>query len=262
MIEFRKRIIALAVAIIMSVSIMAVDVNAAVDTEADVHGFNVDSGVYKKSVWYNTVTTNVKTDGHIIGVCTTKIGMTRTKNKVSNSKYIDQFFVKCTMKGRNPKSGKAGYSEDLTISSTLPSSASLIAYSPESQAGMKSYQIGVNAGYESGGKFSAGISGSTNVTKKALEINNYSDTAARLVKINYDYENNWWIPSGYNTYGKYSYDESTQRMHFAAQTSKSNYAMSLLVQPKFEEMSGVGYWSFAYSKYSIVYQTITFTTPY
>lgn len=254
--KFVKRFVSLIAAVIMLVSATAVNVNAESDVGASAYGFEVNSNLYKKSKWYNTITTNVRSEGYIIGVCTTKIGMTRAKNKVSG-KYLDQFFVKCTMKGRCPLSKKAGYSEDLMISSTLPSTASLVGYSPESQAGMSQYQVGASVSSSS-----VGISGSTTVTKKALEIYNLSDTAARLVKVDYDYENNWWVPQGYNTYGKYSYNESVQRMNFAAETNKSKYKMSLLVQPKFEEMRGTGYWTFSKNKYYKVNQTITFTTLY
>lgn len=245
----------------MSVSTISLSASAANDTEASAYGFTVDRDQYKKNVWYNKLTTNVKSGSDIIGVCTTSIGMTRAKDKASGGKYLDQVFVKCTMKGRNPKSNKAGYSEHLTIQSKLPSHAELVAYSPESQAGMKSYNIGasVNGGTENA---SVGISGSTTVTKKALKINNYCDTSARLAKICYDYENNWLVRSGYETYGKYSYNESIQRMHFALKTSKSMYGMSLVVKPKFEEMDGTGYWTFSKSKYYQVNHTINFDTPY
>ncbi len=176
---------------------------------------------------------------------------------VSGDQYIDQFFVKCTMKGKQPKSNKAGYSEHLTISSTLPSTASLEAYSPESQAGMKSYQIGASASSSS-----VGISGSTTVSKKALKINNYSDTSARLAKVGYDYENNWFLRSGYETYGLYAYNESIQRMNFAAKTNQSRYRMSLLVEPKFEEMNGTGRWTVTRKNYYTLCQPINFTTEY
>lgn len=255
-----KVIAAFTVAVIVSACNCVSSVSAANDVGASVYGFNVDNSQYKSTRWYNTVTTNVKSDGHIIGVCTTTIGNTRANKSVSGQ-YIDQIFVKCTMKGRNPKSGKAGYSEHLTIKSTLPSGTSLAAYSPESQAGMKSYQIGANAGASKSG-VSAGISGSTTVTKKALTINNYCDTAARLVEICYDYKNNWNIFSGYETYGKYSYNESIQRMNYAIKTGKSKYKTSIVVIPKFEEMDGTGYWTFTKKKWYSVNQTITFTTSY
>lgn len=246
---------------LMSVSVIGATASAAKDVEAATYGFSVDSDQYKKTAWYNTITVSVKSGNDVIGVCTTSIGMTRAKDKVSGGKYIDQVFVKCTMKGRKPKDDKAGYSEHLTVTSKLPSSASLMAYSPESQADMKSYEIGANAGLDGDGA-SVGISGSTTVTKKALEINNYCDTAARLVKICYDYKNNWAVPSGYNTYGKYSYNESIQRMQYAIKTSKSKYDMSLRVIPKFEEMTGTGYLTIAKEKYYSVDLTINFTTPY
>lgn len=248
-----KRIAVFGIAMLMSFSTFSNVTYAANDTEAAAYGFKVDTQQYKDTVWYNTITTNVKSGGDIIGVCTTSIGMTRTEKSVSGGKYLDQVFVKTTMKGKKPKSNKAGYSEHLTISSKLPSSASLVAYSPESKAGMKSYNIGVDVD---------GISGSTTVTKKALEINNYSDTSARLAKICYDYENNWCLPSGYNTYGKYAYNESIQRMHFSMKTSNSRYNMALKVKPKFEEMDGTGYWTFTRNKFFSVDLTINFKTPY
>ncbi len=231
---------------------------AASDVEAGAYGFNVDSGTYKTSVWYNTVTTNCKIDGKIIGVCTTSIGMTRAKKKVSGNYYLDQVFVKCTMKGKNPVKKYAGYSEHLTIKSALPKNTSLVAYSPESIANMKSYDIGVSVGSDK----SVGISGSTTVTKKALDVNNYCDTSSRLVKICYDYKNNWLVPSGYNTYGKYAYNESIQRTHYTIKTAKSKYGLSLHVIPKFEVMDGVGYWTFSKEKYVTVDNTITFTSAF
>ncbi len=236
------------------------NVSAANDVGASIYGFNVDNSQYNSTKWYNTVITNVKADGHIIGVCTTTIGNTRAKTKVSGQ-YIDQIFVKCTMKGRNPVSGKAGYSEHLTIQSNMPNGGALAAYSPESQAGMKSYQIGANAGASKSG-VSAGISGSTTVTKKALTINNYCDTAAGVAKICYDYENNWNIFSGYETYGKYSYNESIQRMNYAIKTGKSRYYTAIYVTPKFELMDGTGYWTWTKKKWYSTVKPISFQTSY
>lgn len=251
--RLRKKIAVFTAFMVMSVSTFGTTASAANDVEAVAYGFLVDRDLYKKTVWYNTVTTNVKSGNDIIGVCTTAIGMTRSKESVSGGSYLDQVFVKCTMKGKNPKSNKAGYSEHLAISSKLPSTTSLVSYSPESKAAMKSYEIGADT---------SGISGSTTVTKKALNINNYCDTSTRLVKICYDYENNWILKSGYNTYGKYSYNESVQRMHYSLKTSKSKYGMLLQVKPKFEEMNGTGRWSISKSKYYSVNAKISFKTPY
>ena len=231
---------------------------ASSDVEAGAYGFTVDSGTYKPSIWYNTITTNCRSDGKIIGVCTTTIGMTRAKNAVSGGKYLDQVFVKCTMKGKNPAKNYAGYSEHLTIMSALPNDTSLVAYSPESVANMKSYNIGASVSSDK----TVGISGSTTVTQKALVVNNYCDTAARLAKICYDHKNNWLVPSGYNTYGKYSYNESIQRMHFTIKTSKSRYTLSLHAIPKFEVMDGVGYWTSSKGEYTTIDQLITFTSAY
>lgn len=251
----RKRIVAFLAMLILCVSTcenVTYAANDANDAKAATYGFCVDNEMYKASVWYDSVTTKVYSGSDVIGVCTTKIGMTRTKDN-GGGNYIDHVFVKCTMKGKCPKSSKAGYSEHLKISSKLPSKTSLAGYSPESVAAMKSYEIGADF---------SGISGSTTVTQKALQINNYSDTSEKLVKICYDYENNWVIPSGYETYGKYAYNESIQRMQFAISTSKSKYGMSIFVTPKFEEMFGTGYWSPRKYKYYSVEQEILFTTPY
>lgn len=250
--KLSKRIVALGAVIIMGINSIGTTAYAANDPTAAVYGFTVDTSQYKNTVWYNTVTTNVKSGGDIIGVSTTKIGMTRLKTK-SGGKYLDQVFVKCTMKGKQPKHNKAGYSESLTIRSQLPTHAELAGYSPEPKSGMSSYSIGVG---------SSGISGSTTVTKNALEINNRSNTATGYVNICYDYDNNWWLPWNYNTYGKYAYNESIQRMQYAIETTSSKYKLSLVVTPEFEEKDGTDWLALTNNKFGSVKQTINFTTPY
>ena len=133
---------ALMLVICMLFNLNVGSVSAANDVEANAYGFNVDNSVYKSTVWYNTVTKNVKSNGKIIGV------------------------------------------------------------------------------------------------------------------------NNWNPFSGYDTYGKYSYNESIQRMHYTIKTGKSKYTMSMHVIPKFEEMDGVGYWTFTKKKFFECDCTISFTTPY
>lgn len=92
---------------------------------------------------------------------------------------MDQVMVRCAMKGKKPKSFYAGYSEHLTIQSKLPSRTTLMAYSPTQLATSTSYDVGVEASSNK----TVGISASTTITKKALEINSYSDVSARLFKL-------------------------------------------------------------------------------
>ena len=230
---------------------------AASDTQASTYGFDVDLDYYKTTVWYNTVTTNVKLDGNIIGVCKTNIGMTRAKQKATGGYKMDHVFVRCIMKGKNPKTNYAGYAEHLTIQSTLPSKTELMAYSPEQIATKVSYDIGINASSDK----SVGISASTTFTKNALEINSYSDTDSGYFKACYDYQHavlrpNWSL-------NKYSYNESKQRAHWVIKTSNSKYSTKIVVKPKFQWWSATpGYWASQYSRYSIVNQKLTLTTPY
>ena len=245
------------IAVFVCESFSPATVNAASDTEASTYGFTVDSSKYKTSVWYNSITIKCKYDGHVVGVCTTKIGMTRATSKTSDSKYLDQVLIRNAMKGKNPVSNYAGYSEYLTVYNKIPSGMSLAAYSPESQSGMKSYTIGVEASTDK----TAGISASTTVSKKALSIENMCDTSSRLFKIGYDYENNWFLPSGYDTYGKYSYNESFQRCHYTIKTAKSAYKLVIKVTPKFEVMNGTGYWTISKGAYCSNEMSIELTTP-
>lgn len=244
----------------MACAVTSVDqsvVYAASDTQASTYGFDVDLDYYKTTVWYNTITTNVKLDGNIIGVCKTNIGMTRAKQKATGGYKMDHVFVRCTMKGKNPKTNYAGYAEHLTIQSTLPSGTELMSYSPEQEATSVSYDIGVDASSDR----SVGVSASTTFTKNALEINSYSDTDARLFKACYDYKHSVFRPNW--SLDKYSYNESKQRAHWVIKTSKSKYATKMIVKPKFERYtSAPSYWASPYSSYSTVNQTITFTTPY
>ena len=53
--------------------------------------------------------------------------------------------VRCLMKGKNPAKKYAGYSEHLTIQSTLPSRTSLMAYSPTQLATATTYNVGFQA---------------------------------------------------------------------------------------------------------------------
>lgn len=156
----------------------------AYDQEAYMYGFEVDSTQYEDTVWHNTVTTNVRIDGNIVGVCTTNIGMTRAKTRTSSGHYMDQVLVRCLMKGKHPKEDYVGYAEHLTVQSTLPAGTELMAYSPEQLADSISYTVGGNIGSDK----KWGVSGSVTITKDALEINSYSDTDARLYKACYDYK--------------------------------------------------------------------------
>lgn len=147
------------------------------DVEAELYGFEVDNSKFYDTIWYTDIKTNVYCSSTLIGVCTTNIGVTGSRKKVSGNKNLDQIMIKCTMKGRGADC-IYGYSEHLTIESKLPSGTQLVSYSPVAEAEMASYDVGCSASTDK----TAGISASTKVTKKALEINCYSDTAARLVK--------------------------------------------------------------------------------
>ncbi len=231
--------------------------SAASHTESAYYGYEVDLGTYKDPVWYNAVTTNCYMDGYLIGTCTTNIGVTRAKQKASGGYYMDQVMVRCLMKGKNPKKGYAGYSEHLTIQSTLPSKTSLMAYSPTQLADKVSYNVGFQASSDK----TVGISASTEITKNALEINSYSDTDARLFKSCFDYQHailrpNWKL-------NKYSYNESIQRTHYVIKTKSNKYSTKIIVKPKFQFWDAVpGYWATQYEFYTTVTHTLTLTTPY
>lgn len=254
----RKSAIFLIAVIMVVAGIDNGKVYAGTDVESSAYGFSIDNDYYKKTCWYNVVTSNVKYNGNIIGTNTTYIGMTRSKSSVSGGYYLDQVMVKCVMKGKNPKSSYCGYAEHLTVESKFPSGMYLVAYSPESEAGMRTYQIGATAKSDK----TIAISASTSVTKNALEINNYCDTSARKFMICYDYIHhtfrwNW------DTYAKYAYNESIQRAHYTIKTKKSKYAMKLVVTSKFERWSDKpSFWANGYGRYGELEQTITFTTPY
>ncbi len=220
------------------------------------YGFAVDLNTYKDPVWYNAVVSNCYRDSSLIGVCTTNIGVTRAKSKASG-KYMDQVMIRNIMKGRNPKKGWAGYSEQLTVQSTLPSGTALMAYSPTQLASSISYDVGVSASNDK----TAGISASTTITKNALEIKSYSDTAARLFKVCYDYQHSIFRPAW--RIHEYSYNESVQTSHYVIQTAASKYFTKIVVIPQFQLWSAEpGYWANQYNWYSTLTHTISFTTPY
>lgn len=254
-----KKVFAFALGGIICFSASGVkDTYARNDIEASTYGFVVDNDDYYKTVWYNTITTKVEFDGHIIGTCTTNIGATRAKSKTSGNKYLDQIMILCAMKGKHPATNYAGYSEHLTIESKIPYGMELAAYSPESEVKMQSYDIGLDVSTDK----TVGISASTTVTKKALEINCYSDKNSRLFKECYDYIHsdlrwNW------DVYSTYAYRESLQRAHYTIKTSNSKYNTYIVVKPKFQRWDDEpGYWANQYNHYSTVEHTIYFTTPY
>ena len=233
-------------------------VYAGTDVEASGYGFIVDDEYYRTSYWYNTVTSNVKCDGNIIGTNCIDIGMTRTKSTLTGGTYFDQVMIRCSMKGKNPKSGYCGYSEHLTVESKVPNGTTLVAYSPESEAGMTSYDVGCAVDTDG----TVGLSATTTVTKKALEVNSYSNGGSGKFKVCYDYIHhlarwNW------DVYGKYAYEESRQRSHFTVKTTKSRYKMELVVTSKFERWSiKPSFWAVPSNQYATLIHTITFTTPY
>ena len=238
-------------------SVSTLPVSAANHTESAYYGYEVDLDTYKTPVWYNAITTNCYKDGYLIGTCTTNLGVTRANQKASGGYYMDQVMVRCLMKGKNPTSGYAGYSEHLTIQSTLPSKTSLMAYSPTQLATSTTY----NVGFEASSDKTVGISASTDITKNALEINSYSDTNARLFKSCYDYQHSILRPNW--KLDKYSYNESIQRAHYVIKTTSSKYSTAIVVIPKFQRYDAVpSYWANAYSSYITVTHTITLTTPY
>lgn len=226
------------------------------DEAAAIYGFEIDLDRYHQSVWYNTVTTNVKADGNVIGVCTTKMGMTRAKQKTSSGDYMDHMLVRCTMKGRNPVTNYAGYSEHLTIQSTLPTDTELMGYSPVQLANSISYEVGGSVGTDK----IVGVSGSVTIEEKALEINSYSDTDARLFKACYDYQHGILLTWKLN---KYSYNESKQLANWVIGTKDSSYGMKLIVKAKFERYDAVpGFWATSFLEYYTMNQTITFKSVY
>lgn len=231
--------------------------SAATHTESMYNGFEVDLDTYYTPVWYNSVQTNCKLNGNIIGTCTTDIGVSRAKQKATGGYSMDQVMVRCAMKGKKPKSFYAGYSEHLTIQSKLPSRTTLMAYSPTQLATSTSYDVGVEASSDK----TVGISASTTITKKALEINSYSDVSARLFKSCYDYQHHILRPNW--KLSKYSYNESFQRAHYVIKTnSTEKYSMEIVVKPKFERWDNTpGYWASSYGVYSTVTHTISLTTP-
>lgn len=256
---FKKRIIALvsALATCFVTSVSMLPVSAVNHTESTYYGYEVDLDTYKTPAWYNAITTNCYRDGYLIGTCTTSIGVTRAKQKASGGYYMDQVMVRCLMKGKNPTKKYAGYSEHLTIQSTLPSRTSLMAYSPTQLATATTYNVGFQASSDK----TVGISASTDITKKALEINSYSDTNARLFKSCYDYQHSILRPNW--KLDKYSYNESVQRAHYVIKTKSSKYSTSIVVKPKFQRYDAVpGYWANPYDSYTIVTHTIKLTTPY
>lgn len=224
------------------------------DLESSAYGFEVDSEYYGTSYWYNTITTYVKCDGNVIGTNSIDIGMTRSKSTVTGGYYLDQIMVRTAMKGKKSKKGYCGYAEHLTLESVLPAETYLVAYSPESEAGMTSYDIGISADTDK----TVGISASTTVTKKALDINNYCDTSKKKFKICYDYKHatlrwNW------DTYDKYAYNESIQRAHYTIKSKMYSYKTKLVVKSKFQLYDDVpSYWADPYDEYYTVNHRITF----
>ncbi len=231
--------------------------SAATDIESSTYGFSVDLNYFYKPIWYTTVTTNCYYNGKLIGVCTTNIGIARARSKASDGQYMDNVFVRCTMKGKYPTKNYCGYSDELTIASTLPTSASLMAYSPTQLATETSYTLGIEANNDK----TVGISASTTITKKALDIDSYSDTSARLYKTTYTYNHpilrwNWAL-------SKYSYNESIQKAHYVMKTGSSKYKALITVSPRFERFDMEPCYSAStYLQHIKVNHNITLTTPY
>lgn len=225
------------------------------DTASAAYGFIVDSGSYKTSVWYNQISTNIKINGYIVGVQTANIGMTRSKN--TGKTYYDQVMIKATMKGKQPKTTYTGYAEHLTIESSLPSGTTLVNYSPESEASMKSYTVGLNANNNS-----VGLTASTTVTQKALVINNYCDTSSKLFKICYDYQHAKLAVNA-KSINTYSYNESVQRAHYTLRTTQSKYKIKITFKAKFQRYIGApSYWAQMTNDYCTVNKTVSLTSPY
>lgn len=253
-----KKILIMFLLSILLLGLDSQNVSAKMDTEASTYGFKVNNDEYYKTNWYNTVTTKVKMDGYIIGTCTTNIGTTRARDKASGGYRLDQIMIKSSMKGKYPAKLFVGYSEHLTLQSKLPSGTELVAYSPESIAGMRSYDIGLSASSDK----TVGLSASTTVTKKALEINCYSDVNERLFKECYDYIHSI-LRFNWDVFNKYAYRESIQRAHYVVKTKKSKYDLKLVVKAKFQRWDDEpGYWADQYGQYSTKESSITFTTPY
>jgi len=257
---FKKRFISAIMAIVL-LSCLSIQIPVFADngSETITYGFSVDTEYYEKPVWYTTIISNSRSAGGIVGVCTTKIGATRSKSKTTDGSYMDHFFVRCTMKGQtiNPNTSLefAGYSESLIIESELPTETELMSYSPTQIANKTTYSIGLSAGSDK----SVGISASGEFTKNALEINNFSDTSKRLFKAGYDYQHsflNWKL-------NKYSYNESQQYAHFVVKPKQSNYKMSISSIAKFQLWdSEPALFVPEYDQYTSFKYSIGFKTPY
>lgn len=233
------------------------DILASIHTESKVHGFDVELTHYNNPVWrVNGAVVYTTYKGTRVGSTTTWIGMTRSKQKASNGRYIDQVMVLTKMKGLG--SGNTyGYSEDLTIKSTLPHATSLIGYFPESMAGMKEYNIGASVSSES-----VGITANTKVEQKALVIRNDSNSASNLVNIFFDYKKAFFR-TDWNTFNTYAYKESCQRVNWTINTPNSKYTNRVAIIQKYEIYSGPpSFWAGTMFNTATTSSEISFRSPY
>ncbi len=257
----KKRIISAIMAIVLLACFnIETPVLADDGTETTAYGFSINTQYYEKPVWYTTITSNCRYAGGIVGVCTTKIGVTRSKTKTTDGSYMDHFLVRCTMKGRTINAGTstefAGYSESLIIQSELLCEEDeLMSYSPTQIATEKTYNVGLSASTDK----TIGISASGEFTKKALEINNFSDTDKRLFKAGYDYQHSFFSWK----LNRYSYNESQQYAHFVVKTNQSKYKANVDSIAKFQLWdSAPGFLVPEYDQYTSFKQSIGFKTPY
>lgn len=244
------------VSVLIMVSITSDVVYGANDYTALQKDFYVDLSTNKKVKWYETITTNVKINGKIVGVVSTNIGTTRTKKEYSGF-YYDTLLIENIVKGKKGSALNYGYCENLKVYTTAPSGSKLWSHSPVNKATSTSYNIGV--GINSDGEKS--ISGSKNFTKNALEINDLSDTSSNYFCAEYDYLQHsfrWdWKLS------KYSYYESTQISAYTLRTKKSKYDNEINIYAKFESWdSEPGFWAGAWKRYGSSTTTIEFVNQY
>ena len=184
-----KKLIALAMIMTTLFACITLNVSAANDATAAALGFQVDTSIYNNIGWTNFLKTTYKnSNGKVMGVTSLKMLFATAKTYTSTKDlWVALYYI--DVEPKDYKEGNCnytGYPQRLTLQTQLPSNRSYISSTPQNVAGVSTYSIGISV--SANGKTTAGVSGSTTVTKNALEITNKSSLSSNLYKVIYDYK--------------------------------------------------------------------------
>lgn len=196
--RYGKNVLCLGLTSMVTLSALYPPVNISASTTSR-NGFTFDDSKYTIK-WKTGGSYNVYTaKGDVIGTVSYVIGRARYNKKNSSKEYQDTLLVKMIMtpNGKHKETNRTqyGFSEYVSVKSTLPLNARIIDYTPKNDP--SSDQLDLSIGADSGGP---SIGASYSISHDDLDIESRCKTPNRLFHEVYNYKPTIANPFGNNKY--------------------------------------------------------------